>query len=39
LFKNIEVIKMGNENIIPCSLEAELNTLPSVKSIINQILR
>lgn len=38
LFSNIEVIKMGNEHIIPCSTEAELNTLPSVKSIINRIL-
>lgn len=38
LFNNINVIKMGNENVIPCSLEAELNTLPSVKSIMSLIL-
>ena len=37
LFNNIEVIKMGNDHIIPCSIEAELNTLPSVKSIMNQL--
>ena len=38
LFSNSKVTKMGNENVIPCSLQAELNTLPSVKSIISLIL-
>jgi 2-oxoisovalerate dehydrogenase E1 component len=38
IFDGVEVVKMGNENVIPCSIAAELNTLPSVESITSQIL-